>query len=121
MDRRGNGGERAMGATDLISDSAVQPSDREPEARGPIGSTLARVDLAFLPAFLATALMVLWAAHDGGYDQDTWYWGALALVAALAGMVVARDRPWARMTQPLRGALIAFPLDVAWSHLAVTC
>jgi tetratricopeptide (TPR) repeat protein len=108
-----------MGATDLISDSAAQPSDRELDARPATGS-LVRANLALLPAFLATALMVLWAAHDGGYDQDTWYWGALVLLAMLAVMLVLRPGALARLNRPLKIALIAFALYVTWSYLSIT-
>ena len=24
--------------------------------------------------------MLVWAVHDGGYDADTWYWGALVVL-----------------------------------------
>ncbi len=56
---------------------------------------------AAAPAFAALALMILWAAHDGGYDTDTWYWGALVLLGLLAATVgwlgagFARLRPGA--------------------------
>ena len=35
-------------------------------------------------------MFLLWAVHDGGYDNDTWYWGALLALAMLVATVVAR-------------------------------
>jgi O-Antigen ligase len=108
-----------MGATDLISDSARHPPEPDVGIRGAIRA-LAPIKLALAPALLATAVMVLWAAHDGGYDQDTWYWGALVMLALLAvRVVVARDR-WTRVSRAVKVALIAFALYVAWSYLSIT-
>ena len=40
-----------------------------------------RDGLAAAPVVVLAILMILWAAHDGGYDEDTWYWGALVMLA----------------------------------------
>jgi O-Antigen ligase/Tetratricopeptide repeat len=80
---------------------------------------------AALPALLvgipAVALMLVWAAHDGGYDADTWYWGALLLLAALGAVLgggLGRRRR--RTSRPTRIALGAFALYVAWSYLSIS-
>ena len=43
---------------------------------------------AGLPGLFAVGLMLLWAVHNGGYDAETWYWGALATLAVLAATLV---------------------------------
>ncbi|MCU1244907.1 MAG: hypothetical protein JWN02_817 [Acidobacteria bacterium] len=68
-------------------------------------------------AYGAVALMVLWAAHDGGYDADTWYWGALVMVALLAWIgPAARIRELGR---PATVALVAFALYLVWSYASI--
>jgi len=73
-----------------------------------------------IPALLAVALMLLWSVHDGGFDADTWYWGALAMLSLLAVTVLA-VKPW---TRPLRrsavAGLAAFGAYVAWSYGSMT-
>ncbi|MGB9183428.1 MAG: O-antigen ligase family protein [Solirubrobacteraceae bacterium] len=76
--------------------------------------------VALVPGVLAVGLMVLWAAHDGGYDAETWYWGALVLLAVLAVMVISLGSD--RIHIPRSGviALALFGLYVAWSYLSMT-
>jgi hypothetical protein len=65
------------------------------------------------------ALFLLWAIHDGGYDSETWYWGALASLALFAVVVVGFG---VRRNRPTRAAAIAlalFALYVAWSYLSI--
>ncbi len=77
--------------------------------------------LPVVPAFVALAVMILWAAHDGGYDQDTWYWGALVMLGLLAALVVSGlGTPLHRLDRGLKVALAAFALYVAWSYLSIT-
>ncbi|HEY2771434.1 MAG TPA: O-antigen ligase family protein [Solirubrobacteraceae bacterium] len=77
--------------------------------------------LPVVPAFLALAIMVVWAAHDGGYDQDTWYWGALVILGLLAALVVlGLNTPLRHLSTGLKVALGAFALYVAWSYLSIT-
>lgn len=72
---------------------------------------------ALVPGLIAVALMLVWAVHDGGFDRDTWYWGALLILALLAGcLVLGLRRPLPRAT---RGALVLFGLYVAWSYASV--
>jgi len=108
-----------MGATDLISDRAPPTSAPSPAA----GNSVRRVALANLPALpvlLAVAVMILWAAHNGGYDEDTWYWGALGLLAVLVLTVGAFGTGWTRWHRSLKLAFVAFTLYVAWSYLSIT-
>jgi hypothetical protein len=73
-----------------------------------------------IPGLVAVGLMLLWAVHDGGYDADTWYWGALAMVALLAGIVIARGPSAIRIPRAGAVALVAFSLYVAWSYLSIS-
>lgn len=62
--------------------------------------------------------MLVWAIHGGGFNQDTWYWGALLSLALLAGTVVLglrRRRP----PRATLAALALFALYVAWSFASV--
>jgi hypothetical protein len=71
------------------------------------------------PALVAVALLILWAAHDGGYDADTWYWGALVLLGLLLVLVASRAGRW-RLTRGTGIALLALALYVAWSYLSIS-
>ncbi len=72
------------------------------------------------PAFVAVALMLVWAWHDGGYDADTWYWGALVLLSVLTAMVIAAPGRAAALAPAAKAAVLAFALYVAWSYLSIT-
>ncbi|MGH2886922.1 MAG: hypothetical protein ACRDPA_30225, partial [Solirubrobacteraceae bacterium] len=78
---------------------------------------------ADLPALVAglpvIALMLVWAVHDGGYDADTWYWGALVMLALLAAAMIGRGLRSVAISRPARIALIAFAVYVAWSYLSI--
>lgn len=67
---------------------------------------------------IAIALMIVWAAHNGGYDTDTWYWGALVLLASFAAVVIKAG--FGRLSRASRVALAAFALYVGWSYLSIT-
>ncbi len=57
--------------------------------------------------------MLVWAVHNGGYDDDTWYWGALAVLALLVtAVVIDRGAARLRLTRVSAGALAAFALYV---------
>src|SRR5690348_6924276 len=81
------GGTRDHGALTALMQStevAEEPTGRAAGARtGPIAD-YARM----IPGLLVVALLLVWAVHDGGYDADTWYWGALLMLALLAGVVI---------------------------------
>jgi hypothetical protein len=71
------------------------------------------------PGFVSVGLMILWAAHDGGYDADTWYWGALVALALLTA-TFALDGTSRLRASPIRCAAIGFfALYVAWSYLSI--
>jgi hypothetical protein len=74
---------------------------------------------ALVPGLAVVALMLLWAVHDGGYDAETWYWGALAMLGLLSASVIGlRDR-----MVITRGRILAlglFGLYVAWCYLSMT-
>ncbi len=63
--------------------------------------------------------MVLWAAHDGGYDADTWYWGALVTLG-LVTMLLAGRVGSLRRSRPMTIALVAFTLYVVWSYASIS-
>ena len=71
-----------------------------------------------IPAYIALGLGVLWAAHDGGYDEDTWYWGALLLLSALVAVGIGTGVR--RLGRATKIALVGFSLYVAWSYLSIT-
>ncbi len=73
-----------------------------------------------IPGLVVVALMLVWAVHDGGYDSDTWYWGALVVLGLLAAVVIARGWRAIRLSRPARVALAAFALYVAWSYLSIS-
>ena len=75
---------------------------------------------AGLPGLFAVALMLVWAAHDGGYDSDTWYWGALAILGVLAASVVGLGGARRRVPRAGVVAVGLFALYVAWSYLSIT-
>jgi hypothetical protein len=81
---------------------------------------------ALLPGLAAVAFMLVWAAHDGGYDADTcydadtWYWGALVTLAILAAVLVLQPRARARVPRAALIAMIALGAYLAWSYLSMT-
>ncbi|MGI8559431.1 MAG: O-antigen ligase family protein [Solirubrobacteraceae bacterium] len=72
-----------------------------------------------LPGLLAVGLMLVWAAHDGGFDADTWYWGALATLGLLAAALVALSGARPRLPRAGVVALALLALYVAWSYLSI--
>ena len=72
-----------------------------------------------LPGLVVVALMLVWAVHDGGYDEDTWYWGALVMLALFAAIVIGRGVRARAISRAGRIALAAFALYVAWSYLSI--
>jgi hypothetical protein len=74
---------------------------------------------SLVPGLLAVGLMLVWAVHNGGYDADTWYWGALLLCAMLATALWI-GRASIRPSRTVLIALAAFGLYVAWSYLSIT-
>ncbi|HEV3056193.1 MAG TPA: O-antigen ligase family protein, partial [Solirubrobacteraceae bacterium] len=73
---------------------------------------------AAVPGLIAVGLMLVWAVHNGGYDADTWYWGALVTLVLLSYVVWSR-RGSIALSRTARIALTAFALYVAWSYLSI--
>lgn len=72
-----------------------------------------------IPGLIPVGLMILWAEHDGGYDQDTWYWGALVLLAVLAAVVAQRGLSRMRVSRLGAVALGLLTVYVGWSYLSM--
>src|SRR5690349_9172847 len=77
-----------------------------------------RDDIGAAPV-VVVLLLILWAAHDGGYDEDTWYWGALILLALAAMVVGGLFGPLRRLGTATKVALGAFAVYVAWSYASI--
>lgn len=73
-----------------------------------------------MPGLGAVSLMLVWAAHDGGYDADTWYWAALMLVAATAAVWIGSGPSPRSLPRPLVFALIAFTAYVVFSYVSIS-
>lgn len=72
-----------------------------------------------MPGLAGVALMLVWAVHNGGYDRDTWYWGALVFLALVTAIALVRGPRAALPSGAARLALIAFALYTAWSYLSI--
>ena len=104
----------------IAEDRRAAPEPLEPApARGSAQRWAARVAIhaPAAAAYLGLVLMVVWAAHDGGYDADTWYWGALALLAVSATVGWA-TRP-APLSTPMRWALGLLGVYVLFSYMSI--
>ena len=75
--------------------------------------------LGALPLLVLLGLLVLWAAHDGGYDEDTWYWGALTLLGLVAMALGGLFGSLRRVGTATKVALAAFSLYVVWSYASI--
>lgn len=100
-----------MGAAEVAEEST-------PAAAGRRGRMVAAYAWT-VPGLVVVALMLVWAVHDGGYDADTWYWGALVVLGLLAAVVVARGWRAIQLSTTAKVALVAFALYVAWSYLSI--
>lgn len=74
---------------------------------------------ALAPGLVVVGLMLVWAAHDGGYDADTWYWGALVLLTTFVVVLASGGLQRLRDSRIGAGALAALGLYVAWSYLSM--
>src|SRR5690242_13589239 len=99
--------------------TATQSTDNPLRRRVPVLRRRLAHEVALLPGLALVALMLVWAVHDGGYDADTWYWGALVVLGILASVVVARGWHAVTLSRSATAALIAFALYVAWSYLSI--
>ncbi|HEU0023838.1 MAG TPA: O-antigen ligase family protein [Thermoleophilaceae bacterium] len=86
------------------------------------GGAAVRTHLArigpFLPAVPVVAAWILWGHYHGGYFARSWYPGALAALALLVALVVARRRVLPA-SRPVALALGLFMGLVAWSYLSL--
>ena len=98
-----------------------ETAERPPRNGGPPRDSIRswRDGLAVAPVAVVLLLLILWAAHDGGYDEDTWYWGALILLALVAMVVGGLFGPLRRLGTATKVALGAFTLYVAWSYASI--
>ena len=70
---------------------------RPPRVPPVVRRLAARRSPVMFPAAVVVALMLLWAVHNGGYDAETWYWGALCCWRCWRGVVgLGRHVPLAR-------------------------
>jgi hypothetical protein len=74
---------------------------------------------AFLAGTVVIALMLFWAADDGGFDPTTWYWGALVVLGVLAAVVVTSGSLSLRLPPPLALSIALFGVYVLWSYLSM--
>src|SRR5437588_5395704 len=74
---------------------------------------------ALVPGLIGVGLMLAWAVHDGGYDADTWYWGALLLLGTVAAVLVGVRAARLRLSTLSLLALGAFGAYVAFSYLSI--
>ena len=74
---------------------------------------------AGIPGLIVIGLMLLWAAHDGGYDADTWYWGALVVVGMLGVSAVLMTPAWQQYSRVVWISVGAFALYVLWSYASL--
>lgn len=65
------------------------------------------------------ALMLVWAAHGGGYNADTWYWGALLVAGLFAVTLFALGERRRRLSRANIFALGAFGAYSASSYLSI--
>lgn len=70
------------------------------------------------PGLLVVGLFVLWAEHDGGYDNDTWYWGALLTLGLLAATLLGASGR-IHLTRVEKVCVGLFSLYVAWSYASM--
>lgn len=84
-----------------------------------LGALFGHDSVALVPGAVVVVLMLVWAVEDGGYDQSTWYWGALVVLSMFGATALIAFRS----ARPRRGVLIAlgaFAGYVAWSYLSIT-
>lgn len=98
----------------------MAPTSFTARAAGALSSQQARLRPhlpALVPGLLAVGLLLVWAVHNGGYDTETWYWGALAFLGLLAAVASSYRRN--RLDRPRIVALGLFGGYVAWCYLSM--
>ncbi|HEX3835285.1 MAG TPA: O-antigen ligase family protein [Solirubrobacteraceae bacterium] len=91
----------------------------QPAPRLGLSERLAPHLRAGLPGLIVVGLMLVWAAHDGGYDADTWYWGALVVVGMLGVSAVLATPAAQRYSRLVWIAVGTFALYVLWSYASL--
>jgi hypothetical protein len=101
---------------------AASPATGDPQAEPPVPPRrrLIAERWTLVAGLIPVALMIMWAWHNGGYDADTWYWGALVTLAILTAVLVLQPRSRARLSRAALVALIALSAYLAWSYLSMT-
>ncbi|HEU0019699.1 MAG TPA: O-antigen ligase family protein [Thermoleophilaceae bacterium] len=112
--------DETIGTTPPSAAAEQAPADPPPTAPAGRLSSL-RADIAESPAFLpglaAMAVLVWFAADEGGFRATTWLPGTLVVVALLAMTALIAGRP-----RPSRAAAVAVALlagYAAWSFLSI--
>lgn len=113
--------ERTDASTEAVE---IASAASAPDGRG-IAGRVASADwsevAALLTGLAVVAVMVFWAAHNGGYDTDTWSWGGLLFLSFLIATVLAfARRRTLGLSRSAVGALSLFGAYVAWSYLSIT-
>ena len=75
--------------------------------------------VVLVPALLAVALLVYWAAHGGGYAPTTWEPSALVVLGLLVATAIGIGPRRVRLARPAAIALAALAGYVAWSYLSI--
>jgi hypothetical protein len=75
--------------------------------------------IVLVPALLAVALLVYWAAHGGGYAPTTWEPSALLVLGLLVATTIGIGPRRVRLERPAAIALAALAGYVAWSYLSM--
>jgi hypothetical protein len=96
--------------------ATLEPSaQRAPGIRGWLSD-----GASLIPGLIVVGLMLTWAVHDGGYDSDTWYWGALVMLGLLTAGVIGRGLRAVCVSRVGWAAVGFFALYVAWSYLSIS-
>ena len=107
----------------MSTTAAAAPSTGDQSRADPPSSPLGRLlaeRWTLLAGLIPIALMIMWAWHNGGYDADTWYWGALVTLAILTAVLALQPRSRSRPPRAALIALIAMAAYLAWSYLSMT-
>ena len=101
----------------MTASDAPTASHRLRSAGTRAGRSLAGSAPAAAPGLVLTALSVTWAVSDGGYDPQTWSWGALvALSLTTACFIVPRGLAVPTATRAVLGLFAGY---VAWCYASI--
>ncbi len=73
---------------------------------------------ALVPGLVVVGLMLVWEISDGGYDPQTWYWGALVALGLLAAIVIAAGSG-RRLGRDAKLTLALFTAYVCWCYCSI--